>query len=477
MQKEATLTLPTQATSERLVSLQKHTAGKEPSRDWSWGIFSGHRILVLTWLISGMIILFLLQEWLWPAANSPQTLGEQIWGWGALLWLGAVIPGTCGLIGMLKFRHADDLDAVEPINNLVSLRIVSRGVNVEALTDTINRCEREMKKTPFFPYIIEVVTDTSNSDLPEAHEHLRYITVPKGYKTENESLYKARALHYATLYSPLPDNAWIVHLDEETQLTSSGVKGICAMIRDEEASGALRIGQGAILYHRKWREHPIMTLADNVRTGDDFARFHFQHRLGMTVFGLHGSYIVVRNDIEKSTGFDFGPKGSITEDAFWALVCMEKGYRCRWVDGYLEEQSTHSVGDFIKQRRRWYQGLAKVSIHAPVKLRWRFSLGLNTFLWTLAPFATLYTIAHFFYGYTPDLWIRLFANYSFSSFAVLYMIGLKANLDEYGVTNIGKRFIWYVAQVLLLPFFNLIEGLGVLAAIFRPVDGFHVVKK
>ena len=126
-----------------------------------------------------------------------------------------------------------------------------------------------------------------------------------------------------------------------------------------------RIGRGAILYHRQWRTHPILTLADNVRTGDDFARFHFQHRLSVTVFGLHGSYIVVKNSVEKQIGFDFGPKGSITEDAFWAMVAMQDGYRCRWVDGYLEEQSTQSVSDFVRQRRRWFQGLAKVALYAP----------------------------------------------------------------------------------------------------------------
>jgi egghead protein (zeste-white 4 protein) len=249
------------------------------------------------------------------------------------------------------------------------------------------------------------------------------------------------------------------------------------MIHEEEASGALRIGQGAILYHRKWREHPILTLADTLRTGDDFARFHFQHRLGITIFGLHGSYIVARNDVEKSIGFDFGPQGSITEDAFWALVAMKRGYRCRWVEGYLEEQSTQSIGDFVRQRRRWYQGLVKVSIHAPVKLWWRLPLGINTFLWTLAPFAMLYTIGHFFYGFSHEWWITALANFSFTSFGVLYLMGLKANLDEHGVEGWFERAGWYVAQLVLFPFFTLLESLGVLAGLFSPVAGFHVVNK
>ena len=85
-----------------------------------------------------------------------------------------------------------------------------------------------------------------------------------------------------------------------------------------------RIGQGAILYHRKWGIHPFLTLADNIRTGSDFGHFHLGHRLGLPIFGLHGSYIVVKNAVEQQIGFDFGPQGSITEDAFWGLVAVQK---------------------------------------------------------------------------------------------------------------------------------------------------------
>jgi egghead protein (zeste-white 4 protein) len=308
---------------------------------------------------------------------------------------------------------------------------------------------------------------------------IAYLVVPRSYKTPNGSEYKARALQFAVDYSPLSPGDWIIHLDEETQPTSSGIKGICAMIQEEEASGKLRIGQGAILYHRDWRKHPLLTLADNVRTGDDFARFHFQHRLGKTVFGLHGSYIVVRNDIEKSVGFDFGPVGSITEDAFWALMLMQAGHRCRWVSGYLEEQSTQSISDFIRQRRRWYQGLVKVSLHAPVKLRWRVSIGLNTFLWTLAPFTAAYTVVHFFYGFQVLLWIKLLASFSFASFLTLYFTGLKANMDEHedmGQRRFGRVY-WTIVQTLFIPAFCLLEAGGVLSALIKPVKGFHVVEK
>jgi egghead protein (zeste-white 4 protein) len=461
--------------------VQSHPLAKppapEPKRDWQWGIFSGHRLGAIFFLISSVLALYLLQRWFWPIGRTPRTTLEYIWSYGTVLWITQIIPVALGLVGLMSFRHAKRLDDVSPIATLVSLRIVSRGMNVEALSSTIMSCQIAMARTPLFPYVIEVAVDVRDPALPPENEHLSYIVVPPSYQTPHQSLYKARALHYALEVSKLPDDAWIVHLDEETHVTSSGIKGICAMIAEEEATGKLRIGQGAILYHRKWREHPFLTLADSIRTGDDFARFHFQYRFGITLFGLHGSYIVVRNNIEKSIGFDFGPQGSITEDAFWGLVAMERGYRCRWVDGYLEEQSTQSIGDFVRQRRRWYQGLAKVARYAPVRFAWRLSLGINTVLWGLAPLAILYTTIHLFYGFSIPGWVHFLSNFSFAFFIVLYLMGLQVNFDEYGMDHPLKRAAGTIAQIVFFPVFSIMEAAGVIAAIFKPVRGFHVVKK
>jgi egghead protein (zeste-white 4 protein) len=325
--------------------------------------------------------------------------------------------------------------------------------------------------------MVEVVIDDPRglSRMPQGGP-IQYIVVPPEYRTLNGSLYKSRALQYALDNSLISDDSWIVHLDEETTPTPSGIAGIAKMITEEEATGRLRVGQGAILYHRSWKEHPFLTLADMVRTGDDLARFHFQHRIGITLFGLHGSYIVVRNDVEKRVGFDFGPDGSITEDAFWALELMSNGQRIRWVEGYLEEQSTQSIKDFIHQRERWYQGLVKVSLKSPSALRWRLPLMINTLLWTFSPLAVIYTAIHMFYGFSVNPTIRLLANFSYGGYMTLYLIGLKINMDESGIRGF-HRVKWIVLQVVLMPIFSVIECLGVASGIARPVTGFHVVNK
>ncbi|HEY5225817.1 MAG TPA: glycosyltransferase family 2 protein [Methylovirgula sp.] len=391
-----------------------------------------------------------------------------------------MIPGTVGLVGAFAYRHPTTLDDAQPIKQQICWRIITSGKNIEIVLRTILRCRAEMKRTPLAPYVIEVVIDKCSNVafLPQRDADVRVITVPEDYRTSNGSRFKARALHYALLNSPISDGTWIVHLDEETQPTSSGIKGICKFISEAESTGRLKIGQGCLVYHREWERHPFLTLADIGRTGDDFARFHFQNRLGVTLFGLHGSYIVVRNDIEKATGgFDFGPRGDITEDAFWAMKAMQQGIRCAWVEGYLEEQSCMTFSDFLRQRRRWFQGLVQVALHAPVAIRWRVCLAFNTLLWGLAPFAMFYTLGNLVHHVTISPTVRILASYSFASFATLYITGLAANMAEHGITS-WPRCVFLTAKVLLLlPVFAAMEGLGVLWALLEPARGFDVVKK
>jgi egghead protein (zeste-white 4 protein) len=436
-----------------------------------------HRMFILVGMVCAVGTLYGIQRSLWPVNHNPHTWEGTVWSAASVIWLAAFLPAVAELAGLLMYRHPRYPITDQHIPQFVCWRIVSRGTNTEALTATILRCRREMQATPLFRYVIEVVTDVPNPALPARADDLAYLTVPRSYQTVRGSLFKARALQYALQFSPLSSNAWIVHLDEETHPTESGIRGIAKMIKEEESDGRLRIGQGTILYHRSWREHPFLTLADMPRTGDDLGRFHLAHRSGVTLFGLHGSYIVVRNDVEKQVGFDFGPVGSITEDAFWALASMQLGYRCRWVDGYLEEQSTQSVRDFMKQRRRWFQGIVKVCLHAPVKLKWRIVLSISTVLWTLAPVSIGFTILHFITGGSVNPVVTAMADMSFASFIITSLAGLRVNLAEHGIENPVLRFAWSVAFLLCMPLFSVIEAGSVAYAIVSPSTGFHVVKK
>lgn len=437
------------------------------------------KLIVIMSMVFCMTALYMAQHWLWPNHVYPVTLFEKIFEPFSLLWLAGLLPGIIGLCGMLVFKNPKRLENEEPIRNLVCWRICTRGSNPKALAKTILRIKKEMAAVPLFPYVIEVVSERG-FDFHQ-HDRLGIIVVPKDYQTPNGSRFKARALHYATFHSPISDNAWIMHLDEESRPTKSVIRGMARMIREEDRKEKPAIGQGAILYHRQWRQHPFLTLADNVRTGDDMGRFYIQHRIGITIFGLHGSFILARNDVEKKLGgFDFGPAGDVTEDAWWALVAMDNGYRSRWCDGYLEEQSCQSVLDFMRQRRRWWVGLRLVVMNAPVDLKWKLLLGSQVALWTLAPFALVYSFFHIFFGTFSSEALRFLANFAYSSFVTLYFVGLHINIKEgLAEKDILFKICAYILQGLMtiIPIFSSMEGLAILWAVFHPSKGFHVIKK
>ena len=86
----------------------------EPIRDWRVGWITGHRARVIAFAVSAIAIL-LASHSLSPADTPPRTLVEEIASWASLLWLGALLPGSLGLIGTLLYRFPSDLDDVRPI--------------------------------------------------------------------------------------------------------------------------------------------------------------------------------------------------------------------------------------------------------------------------------------------------------------------------------------------------------------------------
>jgi beta-1,4-mannosyltransferase len=469
-------TAPTQPIHRHAPASQnRHIRGTE--YEYPKWVTTRHRIMVVITVSLITAVLYAVQHLLWPHSPDPHGWLPETWGWLSVLWALPFIPAAFELTGLLLWRAPRA--PVRPIPNLVCWRIVSRGINKEALRETITACRLGMDGVPLFPYVIEVLLDhdTALEELPREMPDLHYICVPPGYHTPNGTRNKARALNYALETSPLPREAWIVHLDEETHPTASGIRGIAAAIREEEASGRLRIGQGTITYHRDWENHPFLTLADAIRTGSDLGRLYTAMKMGAPIFGMHGSFIVVRNDIEQSMGFDVGPVGSLTEDAWWGTLAMDAGYRCRWVEGHLAEQCTHSVRDFMKQRRRWFNGMHRTSWRAPAQLRWRLTLMLAMLTWALTPLAWAYTVAHFVDGgYTPPI-IRALANAGLAVYITTTLVGLRVNLDDHRVRNRLQRLRWTLTWLVCLPLFSILEAAAVAFAMLRPTRTFHVVKK
>jgi egghead protein (zeste-white 4 protein) len=444
-----------------------------PAEERPWAAWRVRIIFAISFVVVGIPI-FWLMLWFWHHSSPAHGLAAEIVDGFSYVWILLAVPVLLNVIGALSFRNVNKKrEGPMPPGTEVCFRIVTRGTNVEAVLKSALAVRAAMARTPLFPFSVEIVTDNA---LPEV-EGVRTILVPKHYRTDKGARFKARALHYALEISPISDITWLFHLDEETHITPSVIRGIHSAVVEEERTGELRIGQGVVLYHRDLDKHPFLTLADSVRTGDDLGRFRLQHMFGQSAFGMHGSFILVRNDVEKEVGFDLGPAGSVTEDAWWSLVEMARGHRSRWIDGYCLEQSTQSVVDFLKQRRRWFVGLCLVCLRAPARLWHRVTLVSSVILWGVGWLGWWsVSIAAVVVNARIPLVVLIIGTTSLAAYSALYLLGLELNLDQRNVVWY-RRLPWHLAQILLLPVYSLLESTAVIYGVIRPDFDFHVVKK
>lgn len=458
----------------------------EPFRDVA-GPFKLYRVALIIWTIILIVSLFKLQDLIWPPNPRGSKYANE---WYAQKLVGFILlvsfpPSVLSFIGAIWFRFDSTLDSVQPMQHRVVFRIVSRGLNNDCLLGTIRACQTVMRRNSYFPYLVEVVTEAALFEAPDDSDVL-HLKVPSEYKTPNGTKFKARALHYACQASLVPNNAWIVHLDEESQPTSSAIKGICKFISNcERTKDRRRIGQGCILYNRSWKSYRFLTLADMRRTGDDFGHFFLQHNLGVILFGLHGSFVVCRADVENKIGFDVGPDGSITEDAWWSLMALERGCRFAWVEGFLAEQSTQSLSDMIRQRRRWNYGLLKVAFMSPARLRYRVSFAFFLLTWFVAPFVMPFQLAYVLtiaeHHLPVPMIVRVPTLFIISIQLWNYLIGWVINVREGLEVKWYMIPLWSIVLIVLYPIFQLIEIVAMMSSFFAGFSksgrGFHVVQK
>lgn len=95
-----------------------------------------------------------------------------------------------------------------------------------------------------------------------------------------------------------------------------------------------------ITYGRIRAVNYLNTMVESLRVGGFYLA---SSRFCMRTFHkplvlFNGSFIVCRVDVEKALSFDFGPKGSITEDAYFAIKAVNMGYSFDWIEGVVNEE-------------------------------------------------------------------------------------------------------------------------------------------
>lgn len=462
-----------------------------------------------------------------PLQSTPWRPGVQ---WAELTWLIPVPLAMILWIGWFTFaeavrpdpvaveipwvaveREAPGLVPLKPVK--LVFRFVTRGENMDVLRHSLLAGHQALARYTFgpAPYQIQIVSDCPLSLEMGADDKTEVYVVPSNYTTEKRSRFKARALTYLQEQAHPQQEDWHIYLDEESIIDEVLLAGIYRFIWRSilaEAHGPEKkqrpaglIGQGAILYRGgNW----FFRGADALRTADDLGRFRLQYAWGMPIFGIHGSFIVIRGTDDARLSFDVGSANSITEDAAWALQAWAKGFRFAWVDGYLREQPPQRVGDFVRQRSRWLSGIRLVVRDKSISLRYRLCLGIFSALWQLSFLPILVALVALFVHASPFVWMRIPADFGWATFVLAYLQGidvqsshtqhslekkttLQADQDIRAThfNTIGdlppkmKTFVRRTSSwllILCLLWYSLLEAAGVLYSLW-PKQDFFVIKK
>ena len=171
--------------------------------------------------------------------------------------------------------------ARKKIRGRLFIRIVTSGKNPTLVKGTAVAAANVLKNMLHTDsWAVEVITDFPIGLAGLAPLPVREIVIPVGFSCPNRSLYRARALHYASCHGSSAQPAdWIVHLDEDTHFDRQCIRHILWHIEKEDSaveSGQRlipQIGQGIVLYGAGEFENVITTLADSIRVANNYGGF------------------------------------------------------------------------------------------------------------------------------------------------------------------------------------------------------------
>ena len=445
-----------------------------PTEERPWAPWRVRVTFVVSFVVVGIPISALML-WFWSHSRPAHGLAAEIVDGVSYIWVVLAIPVLLNVIGALTFRNANTKQSHDmPLGSEVCFRIVTRGTNVDAVLKTARAVQAAMTHTPLFPYSIEIVTD---NPLPVV-DGVRIILVPKHYRTGTRARFKARALEYTLEASPIPHTAWLFHLDEETHITPSVIRGIHERGGRRGALGraAHRPGRGAVPPRpvRAPLPHPGRLRAHRRRPGPVSPPAQLRPERVRHARVVHPGPQRRRDGRgvrHRPGGLGHrGPRGGRwwrwprdTGRAGWTGTAWSSPPSRSWTSS-----SSGGAGS---------SGCAWSVSTAPARFWHRVTLVSSIILWGIGWLGWWsVSIAALIVNARIPWTVLLIGTASLAAYSALYLLGLELNLNQRGLPWY-RRLPWHIAQVLLLPIYSLLESSAVLYGAIRPNFDFHIVKK
>lgn len=370
------------------------------------------------------------------------------------VFVGVVFTLMMGLGLVLSRRYEPDR-ADEPAEDVrLVIPTVATGNVRPALLETI-----EHTVAAFPQYEVYCLLDEGSALAPEllAREDVSTVVVPGSY--ECEAVAKGRAMSYfiETVVAEAPEY-WYGFIDDDNRILDDR---FTYEIPAYEARGYRAMNP--VLLPRQGRS--VLTfVTDHIRYVDDLAIYRlFTGVLGRPYLGFHGELLCARGDVLVDVGFD---RETVVEDFAFALELLERDVPVWQSATRVSVLSPHDLRSFLRQRSRWYLGIARYLSRAP-----RLSqvvVGARILTWTVA---------------VTSSWL----------FAPLWLLGFGVALPSWVVATLTVGGLFYVGVVGLgawrvgglrgaallafTPVCALFEQVVPLYALWTREEGFVVIDK
>lgn len=224
---------------------------------------------------------------------------------------------------------------------------------------------------------VEVVTEDAGEVAALAHRYrdaavpVRPFLLPPEYATPNGTRLKARALEYLVeQHRAEPDDCYVVHFDEESVLTPDNLARLVHRLTDHPVG----ISEGMISYGLDWDRATLLNKA--MESSRPFGCHEcYTVMTSPPPMHLHGSNLVIRQDLENEIGWDIGTlDGSplIAEDLVFGLgAYLRFGPDVfGWHHAEMVEQPPFTLKAAYKQRERWVFGSLQALAHVRAQADW-----------------------------------------------------------------------------------------------------------
>lgn len=195
--------------------------------------------------------------------------------------------------------------------------------------------------------------------------------LPTDYRTPKDTRLKARALEYMVeQHRATPTDSYVVHYDEESVFTPDNL----ARLVHRLSRHPVGISEGMISYGLDWNETTLLNKA--MESNRPFGCHEcYSVMTSPPPMHLHGSNLVVRQDLENEIGWDIGNlDGSalIAEDLVFGLAAYLKFGKgvFGWHHTEMIEQPPFTLKAAYKQRERWVFGAMQALAHIRQQPDW-----------------------------------------------------------------------------------------------------------